>query len=76
MTAHPTIGSVWARRYPDAPHHNHDFRVTGVFVKDGVTYIEAEQLGSGALHRALLDDVLEYAEPIGADSITPTSPTA
>ncbi|MFF2149256.1 hypothetical protein [Kitasatospora sp. NPDC058190] len=67
MTAHPTIGSVWARRHPDAPQHDHDFRVTGVFVKDGVTYIESERLDSGALHRGRLDDVLEYAEPVNTN---------
>ncbi|MFE1959821.1 hypothetical protein [Streptomyces sp. NPDC059479] len=64
MTAHPRIGSIWVWRYPDAPQHDYDFRVTGVFTKDSVTYIESERLDSGALRRGRLDDILEYAEPV------------
>ncbi|MFB7209446.1 hypothetical protein [Streptomyces sp. NPDC056255] len=67
MTAYPRIGSVWAFRYPDAPQHDHEFRVTGVFTKDGVTYIESERLDSGALCRGRLDDSLCYAEPVVTD---------
>ncbi|SCF67864.1 hypothetical protein [Streptomyces sp. Ncost-T10-10d] len=64
MTAQPRIGSVWARRYPDAPQHDSDFRVTGVFTIGTVTYIETEEIESGALCRGRLEHILEYAKPV------------
>ncbi|MER5853973.1 hypothetical protein ABT126_45795 [Streptomyces sp. NPDC002012] len=67
MTAQPRIGSVWAFRYPDAPQHDHEFQVTGVFTKGGVTYIESERFDIGAIHGGRLDDVLEYAELVSTD---------
>ncbi|WP_406253608.1 DUF6233 domain-containing protein [Streptomyces atratus] len=67
MTAHPRVGSVWAFRYPGALQHDHEFRVTGVFTIDGVTYIESERLDSGAHCRGRLDYALAYAEPVSTD---------
>ncbi|MFD4855256.1 hypothetical protein [Streptomyces atratus] len=67
MTAHPRVGSVWAFRYPGAPQGDHEFQVTGVFTKDGVTYIESERLDSGAHRRGRLDYALDYAEPVSTD---------
>ncbi|MCX5009427.1 hypothetical protein OG765_00120 [Streptomyces sp. NBC_00555] len=67
MTAHPKVGSVWARRYPGFPQHDRDFRVTGVFTKDSVTYVETEQLDNGGLSRGRLDHVLEYAECVSTE---------
>lgn len=64
MTAQPQVGSVWARRFPDAPQHDFCFRVTGVFTAGDVTYVETEQLESGGLGRGRLEHVLEYAEPV------------
>ncbi|MFJ1884151.1 MULTISPECIES: hypothetical protein [unclassified Streptomyces] len=66
MTAQPQVGSVWALRFPDAPRHDHCFRVTGVFVVGEVTYVETEDLDErGGLGRGRLEDVLEFAEPVG-----------
>ncbi|MGW3290007.1 hypothetical protein ACWDR3_35750 [Streptomyces sp. NPDC001002] len=64
MTAQPRIGSVWARRVPDYPQHDRDFRVTGVFTKGDVTYVEVEDLESGSLSRGLLEYMLDYAKPL------------
>ncbi|MET7526662.1 hypothetical protein [Streptomyces sp900116325] len=70
MTTHPRIGSVWAVRFPGEPQHDYKFRVTGVFTKDGVTYVEEERLGSGSsLGRGRLEDVLAYAEPVSDEAL-------
>ncbi|MBC9712358.1 hypothetical protein H9Y04_07205 [Streptomyces sp. TRM66268-LWL] len=67
MTAPPRIGSVWARRYPGYPQHDFDFRVTGVFTRDDVTYVEVEELGSGSPRRGRLVYILDYAEPVSSE---------
>ncbi|MET7552449.1 hypothetical protein ABZS95_43360 [Streptomyces sp. NPDC005479] len=69
MTTHPRIGSIWAVRFPGEPQHDYDFRVTGVFTKDGVTYVEEERLGSGGLRRGRLEDILAYAEPVSDEAL-------
>ncbi|MFD7947019.1 hypothetical protein [Streptomyces sp. NPDC059744] len=69
MTAHPRIGSIWAVRFPDAPQHDYDLRVTGVFTKDNVTYVETEQLDNGGLSRRLLEHLLGFAEPVSDDAL-------
>ncbi|MFD7875155.1 hypothetical protein ACFV5G_13790 [Streptomyces sp. NPDC059766] len=69
MTARPRIGSVWARRYPGYPQHDFDFRVTGVFTRDDVTYIEVEELESGLPRRGLLEYMLDYAEPLSTEDL-------
>ncbi|MFE5114036.1 hypothetical protein [Streptomyces sp. NPDC056663] len=74
MTTHPRIGSIWAVRFPDAPQHDYKFRVTGVFTKDGVTYVEEERLGSGGLRRGRLEDILAYAEPSATKPSTAWTP--
>ncbi|MFJ9117772.1 hypothetical protein ACIRJO_19710 [Streptomyces sp. NPDC102394] len=70
MTAQPRIGSVWARRIPDYPQHDRDFRVTGVFTKGDVTYVEVEDLETGSPSRGLLEYMLDYAEPLTGDDGT------
>ncbi|MFE5840350.1 hypothetical protein ACFQ7N_01725 [Streptomyces niveus] len=69
MTTQPRIGSVWARRYPGYPQHNFDFRVTGVFARDDVTYVEVEELESGSLRRGLLEYMFDYAEPLSTEDL-------
>ncbi|MFE7856110.1 hypothetical protein [Streptomyces sp. NPDC057403] len=70
MTAQPRIGSVWARRIPDYPQHDRDFRVTGVFTKGDVTYVEVEDLETGSPSRGLLEYMLDHAEPLTGDDGT------
>lgn len=67
MASHPAIGSVWAFRCPGAPRFDRDFRVTGVFTKDGATYIESERLDTGAMSRNRLDVILEFSKPVSTD---------
>ncbi|WP_371795674.1 hypothetical protein [Streptomyces sp. NBC_01718] len=67
MTAHPRIGSIWALRFPGTPQYDYHLRVTGVFTKDDVTYVETERLESGGLSRGRLEDVLGCAEPVGGE---------
>lgn len=69
MTALPKIGSIWARRYPGFPQHDRDFRVTGVFAIDGVTYVETERLDNGDGSRGRLEHVFEYAECVSTNGI-------
>jgi hypothetical protein len=70
MTAQPRIGSVWARRVPGYPQHDRDFRVTGVFSKGEITYVEVEDLEGGSLSRGLLEYMLDHAKPVTADDGT------
>ncbi|MEV0240917.1 hypothetical protein AB0I06_13450 [Streptomyces sp. NPDC050674] len=70
MTAQPRIGSVWARRVPDYPQYDRDFRVTGVFIKGDVTYVEVEDLDGGSLSRGLLEYMLDDAKPVTGDDGT------
>lgn len=69
MTAHPRIGSLWAVRFPDEPRYDYDLRVTGVFTKDNVTYVETERVDSGGLSRGLLEHLVGFAEPVGDEAL-------
>ncbi|MFF0287803.1 hypothetical protein [Streptomyces sp. NPDC005262] len=69
MTGHPRIGSIWALRFPGAPQHDYEVRVTGVFTQDSVTYIETERLDNGGLSRGRLEDILEYAQPVSSEAL-------
>jgi hypothetical protein len=69
VTTLPRIGSVWARRYPGYPQHDFDFRVTGVFTRDGVTYVEVEELESGSPRRGLLEYMFDHAEPVSNEAL-------
>jgi ADP-ribose pyrophosphatase YjhB (NUDIX family) len=74
VTEHPKVGSVWARSYPGAPEHGREFRVTGVFAREGATYVETEQLDNGAVSRDLVSNALAYAEPVVEDPQAPPAP--
>ncbi|WP_405666199.1 hypothetical protein [Streptomyces sp. NBC_00055] len=69
MTAHPRIGSIWAVRFPDDPRDDYDLRVTGVFTRDNVTYVETERLDNGSLSRRLLEHLVGFAEPVSDEAL-------